>query len=134
MNQLYLAAMPEVGGETPTVNVNSPSVPLKKLTDVGADYFDWADDGKTITWAIGSSFFRQAFDTVTFEPPKKEDEEKKADEEKKDAEADQASASSPKPDEGKAASKQQVPGDKAAKRSEERRVGKECRSRWSPYH
>ncbi len=24
--------------------------------------------------------------------------------------------------------------DKAAMRSEERRVGKECRSRWSPYH
>ena len=23
---------------------------------------------------------------------------------------------------------------KAIKRSEERRVGKECRSRWSPYH
>ena len=23
---------------------------------------------------------------------------------------------------------------KATKRSEERRVGKECRSRWSPYH
>ena len=23
---------------------------------------------------------------------------------------------------------------KARKRSEERRVGKECRSRWSPYH
>ena len=23
---------------------------------------------------------------------------------------------------------------KAAERSEERRVGKECRSRWSPYH
>ena len=23
---------------------------------------------------------------------------------------------------------------KASKRSEERRVGKECRSRWSPYH
>ena len=24
--------------------------------------------------------------------------------------------------------------DQQAKRSEERRVGKECRSRWSPYH
>ena len=24
--------------------------------------------------------------------------------------------------------------DKSDKRSEERRVGKECRSRWSPYH
>ena len=27
-----------------------------------------------------------------------------------------------------------VPADAAAVRSEERRVGKECRSRWSPYH
>ena len=26
------------------------------------------------------------------------------------------------------------PGDRVAERSEERRVGKECRSRWSPYH
>ena len=25
-------------------------------------------------------------------------------------------------------------GDLSAERSEERRVGKECRSRWSPYH
>ena len=25
-------------------------------------------------------------------------------------------------------------GEKPDKRSEERRVGKECRSRWSPYH
>src|SRR6266511_5392214 len=25
-------------------------------------------------------------------------------------------------------------GDRGARRSEERRVGKECRSRWSPYH
>ena len=25
-------------------------------------------------------------------------------------------------------------GDKGTTRSEERRVGKECRSRWSPYH
>ena len=29
---------------------------------------------------------------------------------------------------------QLVPGDFLAGRSEERRVGKECRSRWSPYH
>ena len=27
-----------------------------------------------------------------------------------------------------------VVGDCSCKRSEERRVGKECRSRWSPYH
>jgi Tol biopolymer transport system component len=69
MNQLYLVAMPEVGGETPTVNVNSPSVPVKKLTDVGADYFDWADDGKTITWAIGASFLREKTDSISLEMP-----------------------------------------------------------------
>ena len=27
-----------------------------------------------------------------------------------------------------------LPGDKVRVRSEERRVGQECRSRWSPYH
>ena len=29
---------------------------------------------------------------------------------------------------------QKVEGDVVLRRSEERRVGKECRSRWSPYH
>src|SRR6266446_10056740 len=30
--------------------------------------------------------------------------------------------------------KRPMPGGSIARRSEERRVGKECRSRWSPYH
>ena len=38
-NQLYLIAMPVVGGEAPTVNVSSAAVPAKRLTDIGADYF-----------------------------------------------------------------------------------------------
>jgi hypothetical protein len=35
MNQLYVTAMPVVGGEAPTVNVSSPSMPVKRLTDIG---------------------------------------------------------------------------------------------------
>ncbi|HKI21099.1 MAG TPA: hypothetical protein VKA15_24620, partial [Isosphaeraceae bacterium] len=66
--QLYILAVPVTGGEAPTVNISSPSVPLKKLTDVGADSFAWADGGRTITWSVGSSFFRQPLSTVTFEP------------------------------------------------------------------
>ena len=31
-------------------------------------------------------------------------------------------------------SRQKIPFARIKKRSEERRVGKECRSRWSPYH
>ncbi|MGH9863115.1 MAG: amidohydrolase family protein, partial [Candidatus Acidiferrales bacterium] len=85
-NQLYLAAVPEVGGSAPTVNVNQASVPVKKLTDVGADYFAWAEDGQTLTWAVGSSFFRQPITTVSFEEPKKEEKKEAKAEEKKEAE------------------------------------------------
>jgi len=67
-NQLYLATVPRVGGDAPTINVDTPSTPVKKLTEVGADSFAWADDGATITWALGASFFRQALSTVTFDP------------------------------------------------------------------
>jgi Tol biopolymer transport system component len=80
-NQLYLLAVPQVGGSAPSVDVNKPSVPMKKLTDVGADYFAWADDGKTLTWAVGSTFFRQPFDSISFEPPKEKEKEEKAEEE-----------------------------------------------------
>jgi Tol biopolymer transport system component len=89
MNQLYLTAVPVVGGEAPTVNVSSPSVPVKRLTDIGADYFNWADDGKTITWAVGASLFREPLSAISFEPPK---DEKKEDE-KKEAGAQTAEAS-----------------------------------------
>jgi Tol biopolymer transport system component len=90
MNQLYLIAMPTVGGEAPTVNVASASVPMKRLTDIGADYFAWADDGKTITWAVGSSLFREPVSAITFEPPK---EEKKEGEEKSGEKKDAAASS-----------------------------------------
>src|SRR5579864_4966319 len=75
MNQLYLVAMPVVGGEAPTVNVSSASVAVKRLTDIGADYFAWADDGKTVTWAVGPSLFREPVSAISFEPPKEEKKE-----------------------------------------------------------
>ena len=67
-NQLWVVAVPPFAGSPATVSVRGPAVPVKRLTDIGADYFAWADDGKTITWAIGSTFFRRAFDTVDFTP------------------------------------------------------------------
>jgi Tol biopolymer transport system component len=81
MNQLYLIAMPVVGGEPPTINVSTPAVPTKRLTDIGADYFAWADSGKTITWAVGASLFREPLSAISFEAPKDE----KKDGDKKDA-------------------------------------------------
>jgi Tol biopolymer transport system component len=95
MNQLYLIAMPVVGGEAPTVNVGTASVPAKRLTDIGADYFAWADDGKTITWAVGSSLFREPVSAISFEPPKDEKKEgEKKDGDTKDADKKDAAAAS----------------------------------------
>jgi len=102
MNQLYLLPMPAAAGEAPTVNVLTGSVPVKKLTDVGADYFGWADDGNTITWAVGSSFFRQPLSSISLETPKdeKKDADKK-DSDKKDGDAKDAEKKDEKKDDKK---------------------------------
>ncbi|HXV59509.1 MAG TPA: amidohydrolase family protein [Vicinamibacteria bacterium] len=71
-NQLHLVAVTQVGGEALAVDITKPNVPERKLTDVGADYFAWADDGKTITWAIGSSFFTRPLESVSFTPAEEE--------------------------------------------------------------
>ncbi|HKQ61403.1 MAG TPA: amidohydrolase family protein [Candidatus Polarisedimenticolaceae bacterium] len=68
-NQLYVVAVPQLGGPAPTVNLKDSALPLKKLTSVGADYFGWADGGKTLTWAVGATFYRQPLSSVKFEPP-----------------------------------------------------------------
>src|SRR5207245_1900448 len=104
MNQLYVTAMPVVGGEAPTIMINAGSVPVKKITDIGADYFAWADDGKTITWAVGPSFFRQPLSAISFEPPKEEKKEgEKKDEAKTEGDKDKkdAAADAQKKDETK---------------------------------
>jgi imidazolonepropionase-like amidohydrolase len=67
-NQLWVVAVPPFTGTAPSVSVRGPSLPVKRLTDIGSDYFAWAEEGKTITWAIGSTFFRRSFDTIDFAP------------------------------------------------------------------
>ena len=80
--QLYLLAVPHMGGEAPTVDINKSPLPLSKLTDVGADYMAWSSDSKTITWAVGSTFLRLPVDKVVFEKPKSAEERAKEKESK----------------------------------------------------
>ena len=80
--QLYLLAVPHMGGEAPTVDINKSPLPLSKLTDVGADYMAWSSDSKTITWAVGSTFLRLPVDKVVFEKPKSAEEKAKEKESK----------------------------------------------------
>ncbi len=64
LQQLYVMVVPRVGGDAPTVNVSAPSVPAKIVSEVGADYMAWADDGSVLTWGMGSSFFRARIDDI----------------------------------------------------------------------
>ncbi|HUL33482.1 MAG TPA: amidohydrolase family protein [Candidatus Eisenbacteria bacterium] len=75
-NQVYLLAVPRTGGETVTVDVSKSPVPLRKITTVGGDYMDFADGGKTLTWAEGATFFRLPIDKVEFSTPKSDEESK----------------------------------------------------------
>ena len=55
--QLYLVALPEDGGaaEKP-IDLSLPDKRVRRLTTVGADFSAWSDDGKSITWTLGSTF------------------------------------------------------------------------------
>ncbi len=70
---LYIVAMPAVGGEAPVINLSAGAVPVKKISDIGPDYIAWAEGGRTITWGVGSKFYRQSVASISFEPEKKKD-------------------------------------------------------------
>jgi Tol biopolymer transport system component len=98
-NQVYLLAVPRTGDGPVTVDVSHPSVPMRKLTDVGGDYLNFADHGKTVTWAEGSTFFRLPLDQVEFSAPKSDEEakpESKPAEKPKSAAKDKGKASKEK--------------------------------------
>ncbi|MEE2777634.1 MAG: amidohydrolase family protein [Acidobacteriota bacterium] len=85
---LWLVAAPPLGGEALTVDVYKPGVPAKRLTDIGADFFAWADGGQTVTWAVGSSFFRQPLSSVSFEAEEDDEDAEGSTEDGGDTEAE----------------------------------------------
>jgi Tol biopolymer transport system component len=65
-NQLYVMAVPPTGGDAPTVGVGGGGVPVRRITYIGAGYFGWSDDGRTLYWAIGASVFRRPFESIVW--------------------------------------------------------------------
>ncbi len=64
--QLWVVAVPPFTGQPAKISVRDPSVPVVQVTDIGADYFGWADGGQTLTWAIGSTVYRRPLSSLTF--------------------------------------------------------------------
>ena len=81
--QLYLLQIPHNDTHADrelTIELGRPSPFETRLTSNGADFFDWADGGKTVTWAIGSTFFRRSLASVATghnEPPPEPDNQRK---------------------------------------------------------
>ena len=63
--QLHVLEVPASGEP---VDLSQPGVRHRRITDVGADFFEWADGGKTITWAVGSTFYRRALADIKLNP------------------------------------------------------------------
>ncbi|MBT6035259.1 MAG: amidohydrolase, partial [Kordiimonadaceae bacterium] len=84
--QLHLVSIPQLGKISQTVIVSDATVPLKTLSDIGVDYFDWSDDGNSVLWSVGSTFYTQDLSTIDWTPPEDDDEDKSedAEEEKED--------------------------------------------------
>jgi predicted amidohydrolase len=59
--QLHLLAAP--ASDKP-VDLSAPGLAHRRITNVGADFFEWADGGRTITWAVGSTFHRRALSDI----------------------------------------------------------------------
>jgi Tol biopolymer transport system component len=69
VQQLYLVAVPSSQEKDRPVELEDQAPTHTKLTTVGADFFDWANDGKTVTWALGSTFYRRPLDRIPRNQP-----------------------------------------------------------------
>ncbi len=67
----FIVTTPRAGRETVEVRIQGrgdTSLPVKPMSLEGGDYIEWTADGKAVTWAWGSQFFRQGIDAA--EPQK----------------------------------------------------------------
>lgn len=66
IKQIWVVSLPKLGATVPQLSVNSPNLPAARLTDIGADFMGWSNNGNTINWAIGSSVYERPLSSVEF--------------------------------------------------------------------
>ena len=101
-NELFVVDVPVVGGATPAVNVASPAFPVKRITEMGAQFPAWGRDGVTVHWGLGNAHFVYDLDAAKAfadslaaaarEAPTEEPGEAEAEPEDAPAEEDEAAA------------------------------------------
>ncbi len=66
-SQLYLVRLlnPHLGNLS--IKITDPSLPMQRLTDIGADFFGWSQDGTAVFWSTGHRIHRRAVEAISFE-------------------------------------------------------------------
>jgi Tol biopolymer transport system component len=88
IKQVWLTQLPRAGATVPEVSVRSGSTPVVRLTDIGADYISWSDDGDTVMWALGSTVFERALESINFRSESDDDENDSDDSSSDDADSE----------------------------------------------
>jgi len=64
LHEGFLSALPELGKTPVDLNGESGPLPACRFTREGADWLNWADGGKTLTWGFGPEFYRVSLEDV----------------------------------------------------------------------
>ena len=64
----WVTAIPSMGLKPIDVSLSGSALPLAQLSDVGGDWVNWADRGRTITWVHGPKYWRIALDKALPDP------------------------------------------------------------------
>ncbi|MEM7078381.1 MAG: amidohydrolase family protein, partial [Pseudomonadota bacterium] len=70
------------------LKIETPSLPMLQLTDIGADFASFSPDGQTLIWGVGDRIYRRQVDTLDFsdeEDDSKDDKSADTDGDKEDA-------------------------------------------------
>jgi Tol biopolymer transport system component len=63
--QLHVVERP--GPDVKQIDLSDPKLKHRRITDVGADFFEWSADGKTLTYSLGSTFYERSLGSITFD-------------------------------------------------------------------
>jgi len=65
VQQLHLLKTPPASSSgAPTFDLSEPQPEQSRITWTGADFFGWADAGRTITWTLGAAVYRRPLDSA----------------------------------------------------------------------
>ncbi len=65
--QLHLVELPRGPASRP-IDLSKPGLRHRRITAIGADFFEWADGGRTIAWAVGDTYYRRPLSGVLLDP------------------------------------------------------------------